>query len=372
MPQRYYLSPKACAGILRRAEKRGKALPAALAAALRSVAGGGLAHSLRAEGFDASEDGTGRGTPLVVTVDASHSNHAGHGSHVLSVDLQNVSLGEDVIALQDVRGMDKKQNGKGWSEDGLAYTVDAVASQGVFCPALSPALKARDFKGPSSDGDGDGAPLVVCEPLPFDTTQVTSSTNRSNPQPGDPCHPLAAGGHPPAICYTGDGVVADPLSANEHKPYSHEGGNNFRLHNCVDQTSTLAFKAGQSAASWGGCATTEEFSPTLQAQNNGSTAVPAVLRPPGVVRRLTPTECERLQGFPDGFTRIPYRGKASEDCPDAGRYKALGNSMAVPVMRWIGERIALAEALVDESEQAPPAPAVPSWLFNWTGRQEQE
>ena len=59
------------------------------------------------------------------------------------------------------------------------------------------------------------------------------------------------------------------------------------------------------------------------------------------VRRLTPTECERLQGFPDNFTAIPWRKKGAEDCPDGPRYKALGNSMAVPVMRWIGERINL-------------------------------
>ena len=63
------------------------------------------------------------------------------------------------------------------------------------------------------------------------------------------------------------------------------------------------------------------------------------------VRRLTPTECERLQGFPDGFTQIPYRNKPAENCPDGPRYKALGNSMAVPVMRWIGERIQAVEDL---------------------------
>ena len=61
------------------------------------------------------------------------------------------------------------------------------------------------------------------------------------------------------------------------------------------------------------------------------------------VRRLTPTECERLQGFPDGFTNVPYRGKA--DAPDTQRYKAIGNSMAVPVMRWIGERIQLVDQI---------------------------
>lgn len=56
------------------------------------------------------------------------------------------------------------------------------------------------------------------------------------------------------------------------------------------------------------------------------------------VRRLTPVECERLQGFPDGWTNIPWRGKP--EAPDGPRYKALGNSMAVPCMRWIGTRIA--------------------------------
>ena len=58
-----------------------------------------------------------------------------------------------------------------------------------------------------------------------------------------------------------------------------------------------------------------------------------------VVRRLTPRETERLQGFPDDWTLVPYRGKPAEECPDTPRYKAVGNSMAVPVMRWIGRRI---------------------------------
>jgi DNA (cytosine-5)-methyltransferase 1 len=60
------------------------------------------------------------------------------------------------------------------------------------------------------------------------------------------------------------------------------------------------------------------------------------------VRRLTPVECERLQGFPDNHTLIAWRGKDAAECPDGPRYKAIGNSMAVPVMRWIGERIAAA------------------------------
>ena len=57
------------------------------------------------------------------------------------------------------------------------------------------------------------------------------------------------------------------------------------------------------------------------------------------VRRLTPREYERLQGFPDDWTKIPFNGKPAEKCPDGYRYKAMGNSMAVPVIRWIGERL---------------------------------
>jgi len=62
------------------------------------------------------------------------------------------------------------------------------------------------------------------------------------------------------------------------------------------------------------------------------------------VRRLLPVECERLMGFPDNWTRIPWRGKAGDDCPDSPRYKACGNSMCVNVMRWIGMRIELVES----------------------------
>jgi len=72
------------------------------------------------------------------------------------------------------------------------------------------------------------------------------------------------------------------------------------------------------------------------------------------VRRLTPRECERLQGFPDNYTAITHRGKPAADGP---RYKALGNSMAVPVMRWIGERILMIERVAVQSSCAGGATA---------------
>ena len=78
----------------------------------------------------------------------------------------------------------------------------------------------------------------------------------------------------------------------------------------------------------------EETAFTLAATQDQWVGTPPAMQ----VRKLTPTECERLQGFPDGYTNIAWRKK--DEAPDGPRYKALGNSMAVPCMRWIGERIA--------------------------------
>ena len=76
------------------------------------------------------------------------------------------------------------------------------------------------------------------------------------------------------------------------------------------------------------------------------------MRPlPFLVRRLTPRECERLQGFPDDWTLVPYRGRQPEECPDSPRYKAVGNSMAVPVMRWIGERIMEVDEILGDAAE---------------------
>lgn len=82
--------------------------------------------------------------------------------------------------------------------------------------------------------------------------------------------------------------------------------------------------------------------PLVASFMSGSNQVPDVLQS-ATVRRLTPRECERLMGFPDDHTRIPWRGKPVEECPDSPRYKACGNSMCVNVMRWIGMRIELVE-----------------------------
>lgn len=87
-----------------------------------------------------------------------------------------------------------------------------------------------------------------------------------------------------------------------------------------------------------------ELSQTLRASDHKKK--PGVYQD-SVVRRLTPMECERLQGFPDDFTKIPYRNKSVDDCPIGPRYKALGNSMAVNVMAWIGRQV---QAAIDYQE----------------------
>jgi DNA (cytosine-5)-methyltransferase 1 len=141
---------------------------------------------------------------------------------------------------------------------------------------------------------------MITQPVPYDLFQITAPVNRQNRAPGDPCHTLAKdnAAHA-AVAYGTD---------------------------CYNATIT-----GDVAATMG--------TPGSSVNASGPTVMQAM-----TVRRLTPRECERLQGFPDDWTMIPYRGKPSERCPDGPRYKALGNSMACNCMSWIGERIAAYEA----------------------------
>lgn len=108
---------------------------------------------------------------------------------------------------------------------------------------------------------------------------------------------------------------------------AHEGKSASFVH----MPATLQIRGGKPGGGEGALVQ-EDMSATLTAAQT-QTLFPG----DGTVRRLTPVECERLQGFKDGWTDVPYRGK--EHAPDSPRYKALGNSMAVPVMAWIGRRI---------------------------------
>jgi DNA (cytosine-5)-methyltransferase 1 len=132
-------------------------------------------------------------------------------------------------------------------------------------------------------------------------------------------------------------------------------------------TGPLSAGGGKHGQGYPAVATSEPYTLAIRGRDDGSTVevrndgtANALLTPNGgragmgvgaigwgmQVRRLTPRECERLQGMPDNYTLIPWRGKEASDCPDGPRYRAIGNSMAVPVMRWIGQRIDAAVAQV--------------------------
>ncbi|PRH11002.1 DNA cytosine methyltransferase [Burkholderia multivorans] len=201
---------------------------------------------------------------------------------------------------------------------------------------ISHSLRGEGFDA-SEDGTGRGTPLV---PVPFDSTQITSTTNRSHPRAGDPCHPLAAAAHPPAIPFDckasgqngfGVGEIASTMRSMGHSASHQNGG----VHLAV-AVNIRGREGGGTAELSGDVAT------ALRASQGGGDKLHAMVG--AAVRRLTPRECERLQGFRDDYTLITVRGKPAADGP---RYKALGNSMAVPVMQWIGKRIELVESLTN-------------------------
>ncbi len=154
------------------------------------------------------------------------------------------------------------------------------------CDGTASALKARDYK--------DATDLIAF-PAEMSGTQAATTPNLS---------PTLSVGHTTAV------TVIDRAAFNQ--------GKNAQYEPRIEEAETT---------------------PTIVAR--GPHAVHANMS----VRRLTCVECERLQGFPDNYTQIPWRNKGAEDCPDGPRYKAMGNSMAVPVMRWIGERIDLVNKL---------------------------
>lgn len=206
--------------------------------------------------------------------------------------------------------------------------------------------------------------------LPFDTTQVTSPQNGSNPQWGDPCHPLCAQGHTPSVCLgfsagqsAKAGSIAIAFSWNQSTGFAAVNECAPTLRAAHSGEPAVCMASGQSNAEiMEECCPTQmarqykdppivceavdarnirlagNVSGTLQAKESGGFSLnyqnPVLLKSGGghTVRRLMPVECERLQGFPDGWTDLG--GTA-----DAPRYKACGNSMAVPVINYIGRRI---------------------------------
>ena len=222
-----------------------------------------VAHSLRADGFDASEDGTGRGTLLV------------------PVAVMENQRGE--LRLSDCTNALTKGGGK--PGQGYASALAPIAFQsnaGSFINAMedcTPTLRIG--------GDGGNAMAVA----------IQAGALRENPNSGP-----------------------DGVGVQEHIAYTLEAR---------AEVQAVAFEPGALKRGGAGSQPNEHVSPTLRKDMGDNQPAVSVGM---AVRRLTPREAERLQGFPDDYTLIP--GAA-----DGPRYKALGNSMAVPVMAWIGRRI---------------------------------
>lgn len=153
----------------------------------------------------------------------------------------------------------------------------------------------------------------------------------------------AGGGKGPLVQ---EGVSGTIATGNDQTIFSFAQGSRDEARDQGDVVGTIGTTASQAVClsdDTSNAAVDEECCGTLKCGG----AVPSVARHM-VVRRLMPVECERLQGFPDEWTRIPWKGRPADECPDGPRYKAIGNSMAVPVMRWLGKRIGMADAIQPE------------------------
>lgn len=289
-------------------------------------------------------------------------------------------------------------------------TLSTLQDQTLFQPAVAYKVQVlNDQGGGKMDVSYDvvgtlranakGHDPIVLDVLPFDTTQLTSPQNGSNPHWGDPCHPLAASAHTPSAVVkvfdareSGDGQIVPTITGDHEsritdytaiavdlyngavtgntataitcrstapnsgpKVIESYGIGNGQAHSSVtkEKSGTLdtMHDAQAVAIEHAGCLTPWDvqsrriFSeygkwPALYSGEGGGHGYVFTLR--WIVRRLTPMECERLQGYPDGWTDIgewtDTKGKKHK-AADSPRYKALGNSIALPQWFWIVQKM---------------------------------
>lgn len=301
------------------------------------------------------------------------------------------------------------QNGTGVRENG-SFTVNTVDRHAVAykVPVLNDQGGGKmdvsyDVVG-TLRANAKGHDPIVLDALPFDTTQLTSPQNGSNPHWGDPCHPLAASAHTPSVVVkvfdargNGDGQIAPTITGDHEsrikdytaiavdlyngavtgdtaaaitcrstapnsgpKVIESYGIGNGQAHSSItkEKSGTLdtMHDAQAVAMECSGCLNpwdtqarrvygedgTFPALPSRESAGGNQQAVLAGQRTRWIVRRLTPTECERLQGYPDGWTDIgewtDTKGKKHKPA-DSPRYKALGNSIALPQWFWIAQKM---------------------------------
>lgn len=266
-----------------------------------------VAHTLRAEGFDASEDGTGRGTPIVpvssIAFDSKASGRNGFGvSKDVAPTLRAMGTGDAArpngggqvaIAIQERATSENSAagpDGVGVRTDGAAYTLEARTVPQAVAFAQNNRDEVRLVGGDGGIVGALGADLGTKQ-------QSYLAIASDDPESGEPFTIMERGRSDGAnLEYRQDGTANAILTPN--------GG-------------------------------------------RGGLGVGAIVQK-WLVRRLTPKECSRLQGAPDDFCKIPWRGKPTDKCPDGPQYRAYGNSMSTNVIGWVGERIDLMEKLIRE------------------------
>tara|TARA_Y100000361_G_scaffold69574_1_gene61392 strand:- start:1302 stop:3158 length:1857 start_codon:yes stop_codon:yes gene_type:complete len=297
--------------------------------------------------------------PVSNTLDASYGKGTGERAGIERQVIGEFWDGTDKTNTLTTRSIDQTMPDKG---NFMGITQKVYENHGTDSRVsevdVSPTITARAGTG------GNNLPLVSetsAIPIHDKTTRTKAQNGLGIGKEGDPCPTLdTAGNH-------------SVFQSEERKLFD----NHFmtsRHDELEDVAPTLAANADrgnvplvaedESAVASGFGKKTEykesDVAGTVRAsggaQGGGSeTLVSKATQAHHVVRRLTPIECERLQGFPDNYTQIPWRGKPAEECPDGVRYKALGNSMAVPVMRWIAMGIEAVDGILDglEDRQEP-------------------
>ena len=306
-----------------------------------------VAHALRGEGFDASEDGTGRGTPIIPV----SYRTAGDGAAYEEGDVT------------------------------APLTTGTDPSASIVTYSIMPQNSGKDYKAREVDV---AQPLMASGPVGGDqggdyiVHAIQAGATRENPASGpdgvgvqeDHAYTLEARSEVQAVAFAvrtnqtgqnGPGYMADlapSLSADESPSAiafalrGRQGGAQAEVH---DHVSALRAASGGSSRDFIAFDTTQVTSKANRSNpkaGDPSHPLAAGVHPPAIagaaVRRLTPTECCRLQGFPDNYlAQVTWRGACPP--PDGPMYRALGNSMATHVMRYIGERIAAVEASSSEA-----------------------
>lgn len=222
--------------------------------------------------------------PIVSPTITTCKGSRGGSSEEAIDEITALHLAQQAIPIDDGRAIEKNQNGLGVGQPGdPAYTLDTLGAQAVAVPF-------RKSKRAQSTTDNET------------WVEADSSNTLNNFDLGD--------------TRTTHAVVGAVYENHAQ---------DSRVNGPLDVAPTVAAKFGTGG---GNVPLVQNIEPVV----------------PMAVRRLTPEECEALQGFPRFWSRIPWKGKPAEECPDGPRYKACGNSMAVPVMSWIGEAIARHEA----------------------------